>query len=47
MKKQKLAVERSKIKTRVTWGFSPVTRVVPSKKRYTRKNRKSDLLDYI
>ncbi len=25
------------IKSRVTWGFSPVTRVVPSKKAYDRK----------
>jgi hypothetical protein len=28
-------------KARVTWGFNPVSRVVPSKKRYTRKNVKN------
>ena len=32
---------KKKIKTpkaRVTWGFNPVSRVVPSKKKYSRKN---------
>jgi len=33
MKKKK----EIKIKHRVTWGFSPVTRVKPSKKVYNRK----------
>jgi hypothetical protein len=31
-----------KIKTRVTWGFNPATRVVKSKKVYSRKNNKLD-----
>ena len=32
-----------KIKTRITWGFNPVTRIVKSKKKYSRKsfNKKS------
>ena len=37
---------KKKIKTpksRVTWGFNPVARVVPSKKRYSRKNIKTQL----
>ena len=34
MKKQKQP------KARTTWGFSPVTRVVPSKKRYKRQDQK-------
>ena len=29
-----------KAKKRITWGFSPVSRVVPSKKRYSRKKLK-------
>ena len=32
-------------KQRVTWGFSPVTRVKPSKKRYSRKNYKVEVCD--
>ena len=38
MKKQSINIKSSKIKTRVTWGFNPVARVVPSKKSYSRKN---------
>ena len=30
-----------KPKTRVVWGFNPVTRVVPSKKIYNRKKHKA------
>jgi len=30
-------------KARVTWGFNPVSRVVPSKKKYSRKNVKDQL----
>jgi len=37
MKKQKT------IKARTTWGFNPVTRVVPSKKRYTRNKVKNEI----
>ena len=40
MKKQKLTIKKSQIKTRVTWGFNPVTRTVPSKKLYSRKKYK-------
>ena len=29
------------VKRRVTWGFDPVTRVVPSAKRYKRSRAKS------
>ena len=29
-------------KSRVTWGFNPVARVVPSKKRYSRKKVKHE-----
>jgi hypothetical protein len=29
-----------KVKSRVTWGFNPVSRVVKSKKIYSRKNYK-------
>ncbi len=32
-----------KIKARVTWGFSPITRVVKSKKIYNRKKLNSKL----
>lgn len=38
MKKQIKKI--SEIKQRVTWGFNPVTRVVKSKKVYSRKNHK-------
>ena len=37
---------KRKIKTpkaRVTWGFNPVSRVVPSKKKYSRKKLKLQL----
>jgi hypothetical protein len=37
----KLTVRRPK--ARVTWGFNPVSRVVPSKKRYSRKKDKQML----
>jgi len=35
MKKQTIKIP--KLKQRVTWGFNPVTRTVPSKKVYSRK----------
>lgn len=47
MKKQKLKVSTSKIKTRVTWGFNPVSRVKPSKKIYSRKKYKINFMDNI
>lgn len=31
------------IKQRIVWGFDPVTRVVPSKKRYHRQEQKAVL----
>ncbi len=40
MKKQSLTIKSSKMRTRVTWGFNPVTRMVKSKKVYSRKNYK-------
>lgn len=40
--KQKLTIKPSQIKTRVTWGFNPTTRTIPSKKLYSRKNYKID-----
>lgn len=33
-------MKREVIKKRITWGFSPVTRVVKSKKRYVRHKEK-------
>lgn len=38
MKKINMNIKKSQIKTRVTWGFNPVTRIVPEKKNYSRKN---------
>ena len=38
--KTKLTIKKSQIKSRITWGFNPVTRVKPSKKVYSRKNYK-------
>lgn len=40
MKKQQLTVKKSKIKTRVTWGFNPAIRTIPLKKLYSRKKYK-------
>ncbi len=36
----KTTIKIPKIKYRVTWGFNPVSRVIKSKKIYTRKNFK-------
>ncbi len=36
----KTTVKISKVKKRITWGFNPVSRVIKSKKIYTRKNFK-------
>ncbi len=33
-------IQPSKIKQRVVWGFSPMTRTIKSKKIYSRKNYK-------
>ncbi len=38
-----MKLKKSTIKHRVTWGFNPVTRVVPSKKNYNRKREKQRL----
>jgi len=40
---KKLTIKKSTIKSRVTWGFDPTTRVVKSKKSYNRKNLKARL----
>ena len=40
---QKIIIKKPTIKTRVTWGFNPVTRVVPKKKIYNRKKLKVQL----
>jgi len=40
-----MKIVKSKIKTRITWGFNPATRVVPSKKIYSRKKLKKPKLD--
>ena len=34
---KKYANTKNNIKHRVTWGFNPVTRTIPSKKVYSRK----------
>jgi len=31
-----------RLKSRITWGFNPVTRIKKSKKFYSRKNLKKD-----
>lgn len=38
MKKQTIKIP--KLKQRVTWGFNPSTKTIPSKKIYSRKNSK-------
>ena len=43
MQKQTLKIRQSQIKTRVTWGFNPVSRVKTSKKIYSRKSHKNNL----
>lgn len=35
--KKSLSIKSSDIKSRVLWGFNPITRVKPSKKVYSRK----------
>lgn len=40
----KLTIKTSNIKTRVTWGFNPATRVVKSKRAYNRKKVKQNLI---
>ncbi|WP_418179152.1 hypothetical protein ACNSOO_10150 [Aliarcobacter lanthieri] len=34
-----ISIDAIQIKSRVTWGFRPTTRVKPSKKIYSRKNK--------
>ncbi len=41
---QKIVLKIPKLKTRVTWGFNPVTRTKPSKKLYSRSSKK--MIDY-
>lgn len=40
MKIVKINNKEYKIKSRITWGFNPVTRSIKSKKLYSRKNIK-------
>jgi len=40
---KKLTIKKRDIKTRVTWGFNPVTRVVKNKKEYNRAKEKQIL----
>ena len=47
MKKEKVKIQTSHIKTRVIWGFNPIVRVKPSKKIYSRKKTKRIILDII
>jgi hypothetical protein len=44
MKREK---NMKKVKKRVVWGFNPTTRVVVSKRVYSRKNIKSELKNYL
>ena len=37
MTTKKYANKKNNIKHRITWGFNPVTRAIPSKKVYSRK----------
>jgi len=39
MKKQTIKIP--KLKQRITWGFNPTTRTIPSKKIYNRKKLKN------
>ncbi len=43
MKKQSVKNKPLRIKTRVTWGLNPVSRVKTSKKIYSRKSHKNNL----
>ncbi len=43
MKKIDIKLDKSQIKTRVTWGFNPIQRVVKSKKIYNRKRAKAEV----
>ncbi|MCT7606884.1 MULTISPECIES: hypothetical protein [Aliarcobacter] len=36
--KTKISIDTNSVKTRVVWGFKPITRVKQSKKIYSRKN---------
>ena len=41
--KTTITIKTSEIKSRVVWGFSPITRVKQSKKVYSRNNFKTGL----
>jgi hypothetical protein len=43
---KKINIKVPKIKQRFTWGFNPVSRVVPSKKLYNRKKSKGIISEY-
>jgi hypothetical protein len=38
----KTIIKIPRVKSRVVWGFNPSTRVIKSKKIYSRKNKKID-----
>ena len=40
--KSKLTITPSQVKSRITWGFNPVSRTIKSKKIYSRKNYKTN-----
>jgi len=42
-KDKETAMKTKTIKRRITWGFNPASRVVPSKKRYCRSREKMKL----
>ncbi len=44
MKKINISVGTSQIKTRITWSFNPIQRVVKSKKIYSRKKLSKKIL---
>jgi len=44
VKKSKKAKRADDLAKRVTWGFSPVTRVRPSKKVYNRRKAKAQYM---
>jgi len=39
-------MKKQQPKARTIWGFNPITRVVPSKKRYKRQDHKRTVLSY-
>ncbi len=42
---KKIHIKIPQVKTRVTWGFNPITRVSKDKKAYSRTSYKNELRD--